>query len=712
MLGDCTESFRRAATNKSSLYFGAGLCNVTPALFRRSLSTILICFSLFPILLSAAEPVLDTVAKVRALSEEEAALGLPVRIEATVIYYDFNNNCLFVRDDTACTYVAHDLSTKGNYTSLRLEPGTRVRIEGATALGSFYPIINQKRIEVLGKGSLPAPPRISEADLLLPSLDSQWVEAPAVVTGVERDIDTNVLAVEVYGRKLKVEFPRYEFSAERTALLMQRPVLLHGIAATVFNTERQMTGRNFYVPSYDQIIPTDSPATINNSPLRAVNKLLRRSDTEQTLVRIAGIVTQAGINDFYLRDESGSAQVFTAGKDSFTAGDQVEAEGFAVISPYRPTFRARKVSVTGHTEIPKPASLDFHEEKLPCFQAELIQQDADFLARRDGTTNVVLQCRMGDRFFEAVMPPGGTLPKELAPGDRVRLTGICELTTTHPFPRIEWVDGFRLHLPQAGGVVILQHAPWLTLKHALILFAWIFGFVVLAALGTFSWILLLRRQVKTQTGIIVSQREREAVKDERQRIARELHDTVEQELAGLSIQLGSISGDIDETQTEARSSIQLARKMLRHCREEARASIRDLRGIELEQRGLSGALQQLLPAAARGDADFQMRITGEPSPIDPVAENHLLRIAQESVANAARHASARTITVDLAHTPTDVTLTIRDDGRGFDPSINAPDGHFGLQGIRERANKMQAGLDIESTPGEGTMIRVVVPTKS
>ena len=108
-------------------------------------------------------------------------------------------------------------------------------------------------------------------------------------------------------------------------------------------------------------------------------------------------------------------------------------------------------------------------------------------------------------------------------------------------------------------------------------------------------------------------------------------------------------------------------------------------------------------------ADFQMHSSGEPLPLAGIAETHLLRIAQEGVANAAHHAAARTISVDLDYTPEAVTLSIRDDGCGFDSTVPSMDGHFGLCGILERANKLQAACEIQSAPGKGTIIRVVVP---
>jgi signal transduction histidine kinase len=658
----------------------------------------------------AAIESLDTVAKLRALSPAEAARELPVSFDATVIACDARGRNLYVRDATAATYVETRGPQEDTLEALKLRPGMRIRIEGTSRPGGYVPDMNQQHIEVLGQGPLPTPRRIGEDELLSPALDSQWVEVPAVVTGVERTSERFTLTVEVHGWKLKAFITRDEHATERAAELMQRPVRLQGIAGTFFNSERQMTGRYFAVPSFDQIIPTDVLAPTTTPPLRAANQLLRSDDTTQSLVRVEGVVTQTDGNDFYLRDASGSVLVHTAGKDAFAPGDWVEAEGFAAIASFRPVLRARKLTLTGHGEIPQPLSLDFDVNKITRFQAELIALDADFLARRDGIDDVVLQCRMGERFFEARLPVSNNLPNGLTPGDRIRLTGICELTTTNPLSLFWFVDGFRIHLPKTGGIVMLQRAPWWTLRHLLV----ILGIISAVACVALTWVWLLRRRVKEQTATIGSQLQKVAVQDERQRIARELHDTVEQGLASLSMQMGSITDDIEDMPTQVpaqlRKSFQLAQQIVRHCREDARASIQDLRNIELEQRGLSGALQELLPmAASGGSAEFLMQVTGEPRPLVKMTETHLLRIAQEAVNNAARHAAARHIRVTLDYSPATVTLTIRDDGRGFDLATPAPLGHFGLLGIHERSNKIQALLAVESAPDQGTTVRVVVP---
>jgi len=670
--------------------------------------------------LATAAP-LDTVAKIRALPPAEAARGLPVRIEGTVTYCDPQGDDLFIQDETAGTYV-------GNSRRLKLvwpiKAGDRVRAVGWTCRGGFFPdmIVMQSSqtetrsaapldavgsIEFLGKGSLPVPRAIKDDELLAPEVDSQWVEVPAMVTGVESGGLAFTLSIEVHGWKLKAEVPRDERSGARAAALMQRSVRIRGVAGTVFNTQQQMTGRFLYVPSFDYITPTDARTTDSPPPLRAVNELLRNKDSTHSIVRVQGVITQPAYDGFYLRDNHDSVLVHTAHRGAFVSGDRVEAEGFAAIAPFRPVLNATRVTTLSHTEAPKPLALDFDAEKLPRFHAELVAVGAVFLARRDGPVETVLQCQTGNLVFDAVAPIDFPLPDGLTPGDRLRLTGVCELTTTHPTPRSNWVDGFRLHLARTEGVSVLWRAPWWTLRHMLIAL----GLVTAVALGALAWVGVLRRTVKEQTETIGAQLKRGAVLDERQRIARELHDTVEQGLAGLSVQLCNVMGDIQKGRGEPLSAIRLAQQMLRHCWDEARTSIRDLRSIELEQMGLAGAMDAMVRSfSGGGGAEVQLQVSGEVCHIEASVENHLLRIAHESVTNAVRHAAAQKIVVALTYAPTAVTLEIHDNGCGFDLSAPVPEGHFGLLGIRERANKIRAALTVESAPGSGSVIRVVVPS--
>jgi signal transduction histidine kinase len=122
-------------------------------------------------------------------------------------------------------------------------------------------------------------------------------------------------------------------------------------------------------------------------------------------------------------------------------------------------------------------------------------------------------------------------------------------------------------------------------------------------------------------------------------------------------------------------------------------------------------MRESLPAAA-AEARFRFQMNGTPRPLRATTQNHLLRIAREAVSNAARHAEPRHINARLVYDSEGVTLEIEDDGNGFDTTRPPPVGHFGLTGMRERANKILAEFSIRSAPGTGTTLRVHLPWSS
>lgn len=616
------------------------------------------------------------------------------------------------RDPMAFSCLAHD-GQEGVYVELpkksdsAIQSGARLRIEGTTKPGGFLPIIHCERATVLGHAPLPVPRQISANELFSPSLDCQWVQVPAIITGVDEDKGLPLIA-EVSGWTVKVVLPLSTTSRERVSALMQSPVIIRGVVGSVFNENRQLTGRHFFVPSLDELTPSDEAGTTGDAQLRGMDELLRSDATARTRVRVRGVVTHAASDGLYLRGNGGSVFVRAADALGLDPGTQMEAEGFAAVAPFRPILRASRLTRIGTEEAPKPQPFSPLQKSLPQQQAELVTLDADLLALREGPANdLVLQCRSDNWFFEASIAQQPKLALEIEPGDRLQLTGICELTTTQSLPFANNVDGFRLHLRNAADVTVLQSAPWWTLQRML----WVLGIVATLALVALAWAALLRRRVSEQTEIIKTQIERSAVKDERQRIARELHDTIEQELAGLSVQLRNARQRLANSPEQASNSLDLAEKMLRHCRAEARTSIRDLRSVALEQRGLQGALEEFLaPLAAECGAEFSLTMEGEPRSLSGPVEIHLLRIAHEAVANAARHADPESIQARLIYAPDSVTVEIKDDGCGFDPNAPAPRGHFGILGMQERANKLRATLSVESSIGGGTTVRVTAQT--
>jgi signal transduction histidine kinase len=218
----------------------------------------------------------------------------------------------------------------------------------------------------------------------------------------------------------------------------------------------------------------------------------------------------------------------------------------------------------------------------------------------------------------------------------------------------------------------------------------------------------------------------QAVLNERSRLARELHDTLEQGLAGIALQLEAVSGSFDASPQAARRSLDVALHMLRYSQEEARRSVMDLRSQALESRDLAGALSDLAHQMTLGTAAVaEVEVEGTVRRLDASEEHHLLRIGLEALTNALKHSGARHITLKLRFAPDATELIVQDDGCGLvqrsagETTISPGgfrlqaegDGHFGLMGIRERVDKLGGVLHITGAPGGGMQLSITVPSR-
>jgi two-component system NarL family sensor kinase len=196
--------------------------------------------------------------------------------------------------------------------------------------------------------------------------------------------------------------------------------------------------------------------------------------------------------------------------------------------------------------------------------------------------------------------------------------------------------------------------------------------------------------------------------EERNRLAREIHDTLVQGLTAISLQLESADALIDTSAERAKEKIHTALDLTRVNLEEARHSVLDLRAAPLLDRSLPDAIRALAERVAYDhDLKIEVRMLGRLNPLPARIETGVYRIAQEALNNAARHAVARRILVEIDASAAGVRLAIQDDGRGFDP--RAASRGFGLIGMRERAYLLGGALEVDSAPGRGTRIGLRVP---
>ena len=642
-------------------------------------------------------PVLTHADQIRSLTPEQAALGYPVRVRG-VITMDAPAPDFFIQDSTAGIFVEGSTSPVYSHSL-----GQLVELEGVTGPGKFAPVVREQKVRVLGKGSLPHAPLFAFSDLADGQQDSQWARVRGIVRSVAVDQTSwreTALAMHVASEggefNVRVPIPRVQdFSG-----WVDSEILVEGVCGSLYNTNRQLTGVLFYVPRLG-FIKIEAPAA--EVPL---SSLLRFSPGEgaRHRVRVRGVLEfQQPGHALFLQSEGKGVRVLTQQATVLEIGDIVDVLGFPGMGDSAPMLEDAIFHRVGHSAAPQPVALNL-DAPWEQFDAVVVAIDAKLLNRQQKPDGLTLQMQGRDIFFDATLASANPAnPLTAIPlNSDVRMTGIC-LVRSGGLWRVP--QSFRMLLRSPSDVVVVKTPSWWNLSHTL----WLLGITTAVLFVVMIWVVALGRRVRGQMAIIRQKRRNSAVLEERNRIARELHDTLEQELAGITMQLDLAVDCFQQAPRVAQQALETARNMSRHSMIEARRSVWDLRCQLLEEGDLVSALAQIVEPLVPGEgAKVDVKIRGEAVRLPGAVEMNLLRIGQEAVANAVKHAGARHVSVDLVYTPTSACLTVSDDGRGFGASQASPIGHFGMLDMSERAQSMGSQLKIESEPGCGTRIAVEV----
>ena len=198
-----------------------------------------------------------------------------------------------------------------------------------------------------------------------------------------------------------------------------------------------------------------------------------------------------------------------------------------------------------------------------------------------------------------------------------------------------------------------------------------------------------------------------AVLDERRRLSRDLHDTLEQGLAGIALQVDSARQHLGRRPEVVERCLETALHMVDHSREETRRTVNQLRSQALEAGDIAQAVREVARELTTGGEPLvAVEVRGAPRRLSVAAEHHLFRIAQEALTNAVTHAKARRVSVTITFAGDAVEIAVSDDGRGLLAEKPERRFQFGLSGMRERARALGTRLEVDSAPGHGTTIRV------
>jgi signal transduction histidine kinase len=646
-------------------------------------------------------PTLTHANQVRRLSPEQAEMGYPVKIRG-VITMDAPAPDFFVQDATAGIYAEGSLSPEYSHVL-----GQLVEVEGVTGPGKFAPVIREKRLHVLGKGVLPQAHLFSFSELADGQQDSQWVRVRGLVRSVA--IDRNswheiavAMRVASGGGEFNVRVPIGR--EQDLSSWVDSEVLIEGVCGSLYNVNRQLTGILLYVPRLS-FMKVEAPAME-----AALSDLLRFSPGEgiRHRVRVRGVVgyQQPG-NALFLQSQGQGLRVLTQQDTPLEIGDVVDVLGFPSMGESAPMLEDAVFHRLSRGKAPQPLTLDIGRPWEE-FDGAVITTKAKLLNRQPQPDGLRLLLQHDDVYFDATLPPG--VPRDrllsIPLNSEVQVVGIC-LVRSGGLWQVPQSFRVLLRLPQ--DVMVLRTPSWWNLPHTL----WLLGITAGVLLTVVAWVVVLGRRLREQMAVIRQKLRNSAVLEERNRIARELHDTLEQELAGITMQLDLAVDCMRRAPRVAEQALETARNMSRHSMVEARRSVWDLRCQLLEDGDLVYALAQIVePLAPREHVKLDAKVQGTPVRFSRPVEINLLRIGQEAVANAVKHGRAKQISIELRYAPNSVRLTVSDDGRGFAADLASPAGHFGLLDMRERAQSMGSQLEIESEPGQGTRVAVEVPVNA
>lgn len=690
---------------------------------------------------------LTNAADVLALPPELARKKIPVLVRGVVTAAEPQwGGQFFVQDATSGVFVE-------NRSDAHPEPGDLVEVKGLSQPGAFAPIISRPTWTVLGTAPMPKAKRVSLEQLVSGLEDGQRVE----ISGLVRAVTAGKMALDVEvasgGNRIHI-FPKRTTVKDPQSLVGAR-VRVRGTVAASFNaTLRQLVYVVMFVPITEDFVveqmESTDPFTRPVIPLNGIAQY-RRDILPGQRIHVKGVVTlQRPGQDLFLQDGSGGLHILSRQMDKLAVGEVVDVVGFPDFDHFLPVlddalFQKSSEPRTDPTPKRVPVSeirAGLHHADVVTLQAKLLERTVRPNPAKPLWSSVSLVLQSDDLGFtaEAEMPSSDENLTSIPIGSIVEATGVCFTQSGEDHK----LHSMQLLLADSTNVRILQKPSWFTPQRLLI------GVVILSVvlLVAVSWSVMvskknsvlgelirdrekaqlelqeahdqLEERVKERTAQlkfqITARKESEvqfkAVLKERTRLAQELHDTVEQSLTGIALQLDTTSKLFEARPENASHHLELARNLVAQSQVDVRRSVWDLRSRALEQFDLPGALSTSGKQLTDGtNIQLEVSAKGRVRPLSETIEENLLRIAQEALTNVIKHSGATKATIDLDYGPQNVTLEIKDNGRGFEreKSAGPGEGHFGLLGISERAKRLGGEVAITSELGRGTTIRVVVP---
>lgn len=694
--------------------------------------------------LTSARQVLD-------LSGEEAKLAHPVQVRGVVTYTDPSwAGQFFVQDDTGGVFVGYSGKAPP-------EIGQLVEVSGVSHPGAFAPFIEHPTWKAVGRAALPQARAIPMERFASGIDDGLRVEVGGRIR--------RVFAKSPGQWGLIIASGGHRFEAAVTSKTPDAPLpeswvgsvaKLRGVLGADYQLHRRgLAMVRLFVASPDDVIIEQAeeidPYQQARIPLSGVGQY-RRDLAPGQRTRVRGVVVaRLAEESLAIEDETGGLLIRGGELASFSPGDPVEAVGFEELENFLPVLQDAVVKPLDQPKgLPAIQYPPMDKIVLGKYHACLISLTADLVEisgrpPADGSgrgREIVMTLQEQGRTFKAGFADSGSEKDDLPfePGSRLALTGLCLAEAN----RLGRVDSFRMHLTGAEQVSIVRPPPWFNRRRLGVALAATLAAMILSGLWIISSSRRNRRlraeilerekltaeleQAKKQLSQRVDERTEQlnyqisarnesevrfkAVIGERTRLAQELHDGLQQGLTAVALQLDTASRLRERAPGQSMHHLEMARTLMRQTHADLRSSVWNLRSRSQEDFSLLEALRQSSERLTEGsEVEVRVHASGDLPPLSELQEENLLRIGQEALTNAIKHSGCGRIDIHLGVSDQVLTLRIQDTGSGFltDLARGPEQGHFGLSGMAERAQRIGGTLTVRSRPGEGTLVEANLP---
>ena len=335
------------------------------------------------------------------------------------------------------------------------------------------------------------------------------------------------------------------------------------------------------------------------------------------------------------------------------------------------------------------------------------------LPQSEGDRRLILECEGNLLPIDFSSCPDAISGLEIGCTVEVRGVWVMVADNWRPNSVFPKVKGAFVVVNAPDDLRVLSRPPWWTAGRLLA----VIGALLVMLAWIFAWNRILNRRAEKRGRQLYDERvahvRTEAKVEERTRLAVELHDAISQTLTGVALQVDSAARANGDESNAVGAFLKTSCNMLASCRRELKDCLWDLRGRTFEEKDMTEAIVRTI-SPHKGDADASVRFNVPRERLSESTTHTILSIVRELVVNAIRHGKATHIWIAGEYHDGRITFSVRDNGCGFD-AASAPgplDGHFGLQGVRERVKESGGTVDIASTPGHGTKVTVSITLSS